>query len=208
MGSLFTIGHSQYTPDYFVHLLKMHDINYVLDVRSTPYSKYAEQFNRENASIFLEKSNIRYSYMGTYFGARPMDMSLYSADGCLDFEKVTQSEKFNVGVGSVILGLERGNKIALMCTEKDPFDCHRAIMVARAFDGKGIEVNHILADGGIQSQRELDNRLLDTYFADRGQLSMFNYQNIISDEEYISQAYRKRNKDIGYRINKKQVVGI
>lgn len=208
MGKLFTIGHSQHTPEYFVSLLQKHSINYLLDVRSTPYSKYAEQFNRENIDVFLEDNDIRYSYMGKYFGARPTELSLYSNEGYLDFEKVAQSERFNIGAKNVILGLEQGNNIALMCTEKDPIDCHRAIMVARAFDLKGIDVYHILPKGDIQTQKELDNRLLDMYFGDREQLSIFNYKNIVSDEEYIIQAYRKRNEDIGYRINPKQVVAI
>ncbi len=208
MGKLFTIGHSQYTPEYFIKLLEKHSVNYVLDVRSTPYSRHAEQFNRESIHTFLDRNGIRYSYMGKYFGARPVELSLYNPKGYLDFEKVAQSERFNIGVENVILGLERGNKIALMCTEKNPIDCHRAIMVARAFDLKGIEVNHILSDGDIQTQRELDNRLLDMYFGDRKQLSIFNYNNVISDEEYIIQAYRKRNEEIGYRINQKQFVAI
>ena len=208
MGNLFTIGHSQYTSNYFVDLLKSYDINYVLDVRSTPYSKYAEQFNRENLNKFLEKQGIQYSFMGKYFGARPVEVELYNERGYLDFEKVSQTERFHVGMKNVILGLERGNKIALMCTEKDPFDCHRAIMVARAFDKHGVDVKHILSDGSIQTQRDLDNRLLDKYFADRYQLSLFNYQNILSDDEYIARAYCKRNQEIGYRINQKQAVGI
>lgn len=208
MGKLFTIGHSQYTPEYFANLLEKHGVNYILDVRSTPYSRYAEQFNRENIYTFLEKNGIRYSFMGKYFGARPTELSLYNSEGYLDFEKVAQSERFNIGIENVILGLGRGNRIALMCTEKDPIDCHRAIMVARAFDLRGIEVNHILPNGDIQSQRELDNRLLDMYFGDREQLSIFNYKNIVSEEEYITQAYRKRNEEIGYRISQKQVVVI
>ncbi len=204
MGKLFTIGHSQYTLEYFINLLKMHSVDYLLDVRSTPYSKYAEQFNREHLKSFLEKNGFKYSYMGKYFGARQTELSLYNQDGYLDFEKVAKSEKFNIGLDNVILGLNRENKIALMCTEKDPIDCHRAIMVARAFDLKGIEVNHILSDGSVQTQRELDKRLLDKYFSDREQLSIFNYNNVMSDEEYIIQAYRKRNEEIGYRISQKQ----
>lgn len=82
----------------------------------------------------------------------------------MDFEKVAQSERFNIGVKNVILGLEQNNNIALMCTEKDPIDCHRAILVARAFELRGIEVNHILSDGTLQNQRKLDERLLDMYF--------------------------------------------
>lgn len=208
MGGLFTIGHSQHTPEKFVALLKKYNVNYVLDVRSTPYSKYAEQFNKENIFLLLENVGIQYSFMGKFFGARPPELFLYSAEGYLDFEKVAQSERFNKGMQSVILGLERGNRIALMCTEKDPMDCHRAIMVSRAFDKNGIKVGHILPNGTIQTQKELDNRLLELYFPDRGQLSIFNYTDSISEEDYLTQAYHKRNEEIGYRIERKSVIAI
>jgi uncharacterized protein (DUF488 family) len=208
MGELFTVGHSQHTLEYFMDLLKKQGVNYVLDVRSTPYSKYAEQFNRENVCNLLQRANITYSFMGKYFGARPEDKLLYNDDGYLDFEKVTQSEKFNVGIKSVLLGLEQGNNIALMCTEKDPLDCHRAIMVARAFNLEGIKVKHILSNGNIQTQRVLDKRLLEKYFPDRGQLSLFSYDNEISDDEYIRQAYRKRNREIGYHLQRNESVAI
>jgi len=208
MGELFTVGHSQHTLEYFMDLLKKQGVNYVLDVRSTPYSKYAEQFNRENVCNLLERANITYSFMGKYFGARPEDKLLYNDDGYLDFEKVAQSEKFNVGVKSVLLGLDRGNNIALMCAEKDPLDCHRAIMVARAFNLEGIKVKHILPNGNIQTQKVLDKRLLEKYFPDRGQLSLFSYDNEISDDEYIRQAYRKRNREIGYHLQRNESVAI
>lgn len=126
----------------------------------------------------------------------------------MDFEKVAQSERFNIGVKNVILGLEQNNNIALMCTEKDPIDCHRAILVARAFELRGIEVNHILSDGTLQNQRKLDERLLDMYFPEREQLSIFNYNDIPDDDEYITRAYRKRNEEIGYHIDLKQFAAV
>lgn len=206
MDGLFTIGHSQHTPEYFVALLKKYAITYVLDVRTTPYSKYAEQFNKQNVCLLLENFDIKYSFMGNYFGARPEKPSLYSDDGYLDFEKTAQSEKFMIGMKSVLSGLKQGNKIALMCTEKDPFDCHRAIMVARAFDLNGINVNHILADGNIQTQKELDSQILEKYFPNRKQMSLFDYDNEICEEKYIQQAYYKRNKEIGYNLHSKENV--
>ena len=199
MGLLYTIGHSQHTFEYFCKLLNSYNINYILDVRSTPYSNYAQIYNSENLRVLLSYKNISYSYMGKYFGARPRNIELYSKDGYLDFEKVAQSDVFIKGMQNVILGLRRGNNIALMCTEKDPIDCHRAIMVARAFTINGINVTHILPDGSLQTQKELDKRLLDMYFPDRTSLSFFNFCNI-ANEEILKLAYRKRNKKIGYHL--------
>ena len=72
----------------------------------------------------------------------------------------------------------------------------------------GIEVNHILSDGTLQNQRKLDERLLDMYFPEREQLSIFNYNDIPDDDEYITRAYRKRNEEIGYHIDLKQFAAV
>lgn len=202
MGQLFTIGHSKHDMEYFITLLKKFDINFLIDVRSTPYSKYAEQFNKDNLYKELQTHYIRYAFMGKYFGARMEDPLLYHDKGYLDFEKVRQSKNFNIGMKNVITGLNKGNRIALMCTEKDPIDCHRAIMIARGFDIEGIDVKHILSDGNIQTQKELDDRLLNYYFPNRYQITLFSNENDFTESQYIREAYCKRNEEIGYRMNK------
>lgn len=204
MGQLYTIGHSQHPFDFFLQLLKAYNVNYILDVRSTPYSKYAEAYNRNKVEKRLQRHEIRYWFMGNFFGARPSKRELYSKDGYLDFEKVMKSEQFQKGMDSVFKGLNLGNNIALMCTEKDPMDCHRAIMVARAFSLEGMDVKHILQDGQIQTQQELDERLLDKYFPNRTQLTLFNYNDIHNYAEDIRLAYIERNKEIGYRLPEKE----
>lgn len=182
----------------------MYNINYVLDVRSVPYSQYAEQYNKKIIEKELFCNGIKYSFMGSYFGARPKGVNLYNDEGYLDFERVRKSSQFFTGFNNVILGLEKGNNIALMCMEKDPFDCHRAIMVARAFDLSGIEINHILADGKIQSQSFLNERLLNKYYPDRNQITFFQYINNEKNIDYLSMAYQLRNKEIGYRLENKE----
>ena len=200
MGNLFTIGHSQHDIEYFIKMLRKYNVNYVLDVRSTPYSKYAEQYNRENIEKYISRNGIQYSFMGKFFGARPSEKELYCAEGYLDFERVRKSERFIKGFNNVMLGLQRGYNIAFMCTEKDPFDCHRAIMVARAFDLAGVEVNHVLADGDLQHQNKLNERLLNKYFPERDQIEFFDYLNKTETTDYLSRAYQLRNKEIGYHL--------
>lgn len=206
MGSLYTIGHSLHRMDYFLGIIKDYNINYILDVRSTPYSKYAEQFNRGYIEKELQNAGLNYFFMGSFFGARPDDRSLYCDEGYLDFERVRKSPQFLKGFNSVIKGLEQENNIVLMCTEKDPFDCHRAIMVSRAFDLANIEVNHILEDGKLQSQTKLNERLLNKYYPDRTQLTLFDYLDIKEESDYLSMAYQQRNKEIGYRFEAKKML--
>ena len=204
---LLSIGHSQHPVEYFIDLLKSHNVNYVLDVRSAPYSQFAANYNRENIKDILHKNEIGYAYMGDYFGARPVDSSLYSSEGYLDFAKVANSEKFKKGFDNVERGVKQGNRIAFMCTEKDPIECHRAILVTREFYKAGYLIEHIMPDNTIQTQDTINERLLDIYYPNRNQISLFSSENL-SIEEYIDKSYKKQNKKIGYymeELNKKIV---
>lgn len=196
-GKLFTIGHSTFPQERLICRLKMHNVTHLLDVRSVPYSAFASQYNREELSALLIREGIKYSYMGMFFGARPSDPALYSDEGYLDFEKVRESVRFKTAVQNVIIGLQEGNSIALMCTEKMPIDCHRAILVARGFELAGVDVEHILPDGDVLTQSELDQLLLEMFFPNRNQLSLF--EPLRSEEEYICDAYKERNREIGFR---------
>lgn len=202
MGKLYTIGHSTAKIEFFLSLLFCYGVDCLLDVRSTPYSKFADQFNKEILAAVLDSHNIRYVYMGIHFGARQNNRTLYDNDGILDFEKVRASDIFNVRMKSIEKGLAQGHNIALMCTEKDPFDCHRAIMIARGFELDKINVSHILHDRQLLSQQQLNERLLDHFFPDRNQ-SVLNFygDNEKTDQEYLIEAYRKRNKQIGYNLS-------
>lgn len=206
--TILSIGHSQHNIDYFINMLKRHQVNYILDVRSTPYSQFASDYNRDSIRILLSNYNITYSFMGEYFGARPSEKSLYADKGYLDFEKYKKSEIFIKGYNNVLKGVAQGNRVAFMCTEKDPIDCHRAILVTRAFAEAGVPIEHIMADNSIQTQNDLDQRLLKIYYPDRKQLSIFDKDNL-SDEEYLQQAYKKQNEKIGYSLDnelKKRIV--
>lgn len=200
MKKIFTIGHSQHNVDYFIDMLKTYNINYLIDVRSMPFSQYASSYNKDILKTTLIPYNINYAFMGEYFGARPKNVNLYSEKGYLDFNKMKNSNTFLRGMENVLKGIEQGNRIAFMCTEKDPIECHRAILVANAFYERGIEVEHILANKTLQNHNELNNRLLDIYFPDRNQISIFDNENL-SEKEYLIEAYKKQNEKIGYQAN-------
>lgn len=195
--SLFTIGHSTNELDHFYELLALHGVDCLLDVRSMPYSRHASQFNEPVLGPYLEAKGIRYFPAGKPFGARRDDRSLYP-QGYLDFELVRQTSLFRRGVEHVAARLDRGENIALMCTEKHPIDCHRAIMVSRGFELEGVGVSHILQDGSLLSQRDLGKQLLDMYFPDRAQMNLFGDTD---DEMLLRDAYRMRNEKIGYRLS-------
>lgn len=193
---VFTIGHSTHSIEHFISLLNQHNINCVVDVRSTPVSKYATQFNQNSLKYYLREAGIKYIYMGEEFGARRDDKSLYDADGKLDFEKTAQSEMFIKGINRILDGLDKGYKIALMCAEKRPEECHRCILVGRNIDLiNGIQVEHILEDGRLKTQTQIAEELKLLYF------SQTTIDTIIkSDEELIDMAYKKREKEIAFQL--------
>lgn len=196
---IFTIGHTNYSVEKFVDLIRAYNINCVVDVRSTPFSKYTPQFNENNIKSELNKRGIYYLKMGNEFGARRNNRELYTIDGYLDFEKTRKDVEFLKGVERIKQGCNKGFNITLMCTEKDPFDCHRTIMVSKGLKDNGIIINHILPNKEIQSQDKIEKRLLDKYYPNRLQFS-FDTTNNLTDEEMLAESYRRRNKEIGYSI--------
>lgn len=201
MGKLYTIGHSLYDKEKFLKLIKDYNISYLLDVRSTPYSKYAPQYNADVIGKYLEENSVRYVPMGKRFGARQKDMSLYDEDGILDFSKTRQTVFFQNAVGSVLKGLDSGSNIVLMCTEKNPIECHRTILISKAFYDIGVPVKHILSNGKYITQENINDELLNMYFPDRAQMTLLDMVNgVRDDKELLEEAYRKRNKEIGYQV--------
>ncbi|MBR4553765.1 MAG: DUF488 domain-containing protein [Bacteroidaceae bacterium] len=57
---LYSVGHSNQSQEEFLELLKKHDVNCIVDVRSVPASKYTPQFNMEPLKRFLKKNGIQY----------------------------------------------------------------------------------------------------------------------------------------------------
>jgi uncharacterized protein (DUF488 family) len=201
MDIVYTIGHSNHETEAFLGLLKHAGADLVLDVRSTPWSKRFPQFNREELPRDLSRNGIAYDWFGTWFGARQPDQDYYTPAGWLNYAWYTASYLFKEGVAQLDSYLTLGKTPVLMCAEKDPFDCHRAIMVSRALSLQGYEVRHILADGGILTQSQLDERLLDKYFPHREELDIFGIIDGVQDPaETLAEAYLKRNEAIAWRL--------
>lgn len=151
---IFTVGHSNYSIEKFMSLLVLNKITAVGDVRSQPYSRYTPHFNRESLCEALEDNNIRYVFLGDELGARQEDNDLYNKSGKICFDRLSNYPKFLRGIERVEKGAE-AYRLALMCSEKNPMDCHRTHLVAKTLVGNGNKVFHILEDGRSVSQSEL-----------------------------------------------------
>lgn len=199
MSIIYTIGYSAFKIDGFIEVLKRYGIQCIIDVRSVPYSKNYACYNREVLKETLKIAGIRYRNYADEFGARQTDKCFFSKEGYLDFKKYTKSDKFNKGYEQICKGIEMGYTFALMCAEVDPIDCHRNIMIAREFSERGFEIKNIMKSGGTQSQTEIEKRLLNKYFGERNQVSLFG--DMVEEAELINNAYNLKNKEIGYRLD-------
>jgi len=193
--TIYTIGHSIYEIEDFVELLKQNQINTIVDVRSTPYSKFAPQYNRETLKKYLKQNSICYIFMGDLLGARYEDKTLLFDDGKVDFKKIQETKNFQDGVMRLQKGIEKGYSISLMCSEKEAFDCHRFGLISEFLSKKSIEINHIYPDK-VVLQQELEQKLLKKYEKQIPKIDLFN-QNI-DFQEQLKEAYKLRNKDIAY----------
>ncbi len=165
--ALFTIGHSNHPVGRLVELLRLHAIELVCDVRSTPYSRFNPQFNREALQASLEERGIAYLYLGRELGGKPTDPHL-PADDAARFALIAKSERFRIGLERLIEEAGRC-RTALMCAEKDPGRCHRGLLICPNLPPE-VVVRHILADGSLLEQAKLGP---DGRAADAGQPSLF-----------------------------------
>ena len=155
--AIFTIGHSAHELARFVDLLLWRKIGAVADVRSTPYSRRHPHFNKKALNESLKANGIAYVFLGKELGARSADPTCYE-NGRVQFRKLAATRLFRSGIKRVLDGSQQ-MRIALMCAEKDPLNCHRTILVTRELVALGKKVNHILADGEIETHDAAMNRL-------------------------------------------------
>jgi uncharacterized protein (DUF488 family) len=156
--AIYTIGHSNHSARRFIDLLREATIDCVADVRSTPFSRRNPQFSQKPLTASLKDAGIAYWFLGDALGARPKDPDCWD-DGKVSYARIAASPAFQEAIHALIDG-SHAKRIALMCAEKEPLDCHRTILVGRALAQLDTDLGHIHADGRIEPHADLEERLL------------------------------------------------
>jgi len=151
---IYTVGHSNIQASEFFSLIKAFKIEMVVDVRSRPYSKYATQFNKDEIHKFLSVNNITYLYMGNLVGGKPQERGFYDNEGYVRYDRLADSASFQTGISRLIKGIDL-YRIVLMCSEEDPANCHRRLLIGRVMKEQGIEVLHIRKESIVQSEKDM-----------------------------------------------------
>jgi len=147
------------------------------------------QFNRELLEQQLSKYGVKYVFLGKELGARSSDPVCYR-DGKVQYELLAQTESFKSGIERVLAGSEKF-RIALLCAEKDPLTCHRAILVSRKLEERSLNVEHVLADGRVETHSEMEERMLE-------HLNMNTEDMFCTKEQLLDRAYRIQGEAIAY----------
>lgn len=192
---IYTIGHSNHPIDRFLELLMRHDIKAVADVRSSPSSRHVPQFNKETLAKALERAGIKYVFLGDKLGARPKDPACYE-NGRVDFRRLAARQEFRCGIERVLEESQR-HRLALMCAEKEPLDCHRTILICRHLSERGVVIKHILANGELEDHRHTVARLRKSTGLER---TLFDSG--MTDSQATEQAYDRRAKEIAFHTEK------
>jgi len=156
--TVFTVGHSDHSLEAFLRLLRQHDIQAVADVRSSPYSRHVPHFNKESISSFLSRNGVDYVFLGRELGARRSERSCY-VEGRAQYERIAEMDVFREGIQRICKGAKK-YRLAVMCTEKDPLRCHRCVLVSRTLVEAGVAVQHIHSDGHLETQSEVEERMI------------------------------------------------
>lgn len=159
---IYTIGHSNVPADQILSLLRRHGIQVLVDVRSTPYSRYAPQFNREVFARTLSQAGIEYRYEGEALGGRPKDPTCYKSGEVpageadylklVNYSEVAQRDWYKGGIERLVEVAQK-RRTAIMCSEEDPLRCHRHHLITQTLLEIGITVQHIRRDGTVEIAR-------------------------------------------------------
>lgn len=149
MGTFFTLGHSNHAIDKWLDLLRQHAIEVAVDTRTSPYSKYAPQFDKALMQRSLEGAGMRYLFLGVELGGRPANPEYYDAAGRVLYGRLRDDVHFKAAIARLETGIERF-RVALICGEEDPAHCHRRLLIGRVLTELGHTMLHIRGDGRVE----------------------------------------------------------
>jgi len=187
--TIYSVGHSNHPLEKFVGLLTANGITAIADVRSRPFSRRNPQFNRDRLAATLTAHGIAYVFLGKELGARSDDSSCYEG-GKVRYDRLMATALFESGIERVLSGAEK-YRVALLCAEKEPLDCHRTLLVCRALEKHGISIMHILSDGTTEPHDQTMSRLVGLVGLSKSDL-------FLNQSDLIAAACKIREDKVAY----------
>ena len=155
---LYSIGYGNRRIDDFICLIKNHQIKFLADLRSKPYSRFNTDFSQKNLKAILQANGIKYIFMGDSLGGLPSDSSCY-IDGYVDYKVVDGKDFYKKGIDRLLTAHKKKIPLVLMCSEKKPHECHRSKLIGETLRKYSIDVNHIDEIGVVASQEQVISKI-------------------------------------------------
>ncbi|MDR0988950.1 MAG: DUF488 domain-containing protein [Prevotellaceae bacterium] len=163
-STIYSIGHGNKTIEEFLKELKSFDIDFLVDIRSKPFSKWSPQFNQTSLQLEVEREHIKYVFLGDKLGGLPDDRSCYDSEGKVVYGFMKNKIFFQEGLKRLIVANNKAIKVAIMCSESKPEECHRSKLIGEELlDNFNISVNHIIAENRIKSQEVVIGELTNGF---------------------------------------------
>jgi uncharacterized protein (DUF488 family) len=162
-STVYSIGHGNKTIENFIKELKSFDIEYLIDIRSKPFSKWNPQFNQDSLKTSVEKKGIKYVFLGDKLGGFPSDKSCYDTNGKVVYDFVKDKDFFREGLNRLVTANNKAIKVAVMCSESKPEECHRSKLVGKELLKMDISIHHIIAENKTKSQETVIGELTDGF---------------------------------------------
>jgi uncharacterized protein (DUF488 family) len=198
---VFTIGHSHHDLPRLTDLLRRARVTVLADVRSQPFSRRLAQFNRPELEHGLKAAGIAYVFLGDALGGRPQQPSLYDGEGRVDYVRVRAAAFFRQGLERLGRACANG-RVALLCAEEDPLDCHRGLMITPALVERGIVPAHLRGDGSVETTAAMEKRLLAETKVDDGSMDGLFAAALTPEDrqQMLTEAYRIMARRKAFRL--------
>lgn len=164
---LMTLGHGKRTIDDVIARLNEHHVAFLVDVRSVPWSRFQPDFSRDALQQRLPASGISYLFLGEELGGRPKDRTCYDEHGRVNYDACMRRPAFQHGIQRLKTAWEQGRRVALLCSERRPEECHRSKLVGKALVATGLDVTHLDENDALVTQEQVMSR------AHAGQVELF-----------------------------------
>jgi uncharacterized protein (DUF488 family) len=150
--SIFTIGHSTRAIEDFIHLLKSHGVQRVIDVRTLPRSRFNPHYDIARLPALLHDAHLNYTHLPGLGGRRHAHADSVNAGwrnkSFRGYADHMQTTDFKHGLAQCI-ALASAERVVLMCAEAVPWRCHRSL-IADALVVRGIDALEIASDSRVR----------------------------------------------------------